>query len=733
MNRIILFFAGLLMITTSPMVQVLLVVDEWYKDHDELLPPPEGHKIERYILEVDFYDFKSVEMVVLPREPEPTFETLWTLLRDKYVEYNLMGIPLEGAVLVGDLPVPTFHIFYRSQGGGEWELTAPCEYFLMDLWDNSANPPSVYQDWEFPNGPWERFNGTDILARHNFPTSTYHGDRALEIWVSRIYATNLNYLRAEGTPWGEFLEEYGIIDAYFDKVHKRMTTPVSGTRRAIAIGRPPNFSSLQSMADLDYIFQPANIEYFDNMADLRLNQAAAWQALLQTGRPGNINYGSFQGIPFTDATYERDCRTNLQAGSYEWAAVFAHSSWLFHGFHEYRSGYDAGGGFFSVNNADSWTEKISGGCSNGRYYEWNLPWVPHANAEWSAVIPKNVNGIYAVHMYWDVIPELNSETSYYYMHGNKNFAKINNVAGAQFAGVLDQSVETPDNWHMIDHFFADEYDTLVFVMAPNNAGYTYHNRCVADAVEFRLVYAEEWRPGANYGVGKFVCYRGINYSCIQAHRSQSGWEPYRTPSLWKRDSFKIRVTPGNLAQPWNPNGFNYPVGYFASYNDINYRCLQAHTSQPGWKPPVVPALWQQDNIGPIIPNDLFDITKRGQNGFRLKNWYNRSFCDMQDEAGGQSKVLFFEGIACAICNYYQPDNLGLLYGMGHAGLTMIGNSFYNWSDNDYQVYTEALGQSGGGQIFGKAYLDYANRDFIDDDVRDNFILFGAGTLKESPY
>jgi hypothetical protein len=35
---------------------------------------------------------------------------------------------------------------------------------------------------------------------------------------------------------------------------------------------------------------------------------------------------------------------------------------------------------------------------------------------------------------------------------------------------------------------------------------------------------------------------------------------------------------------------------------------------------------------------------------------------MQDD-GGQSKVLFFEGIACRISNYLTPDNLGLLYGI----------------------------------------------------------------------
>jgi chitodextrinase len=36
----------------------------------------------------------------------------------------------------------------------------------------------------------------------------------------------------------------------------------------------------------------------------------------------------------------------------------------------------------------------------------------------------------------------------------------------------------------------------------------------------------------------------------------------------------------------------YTVGDSVTYNGHTYRCLQSHTSLPGWEPPNVPALWQ---------------------------------------------------------------------------------------------------------------------------------------------
>jgi hypothetical protein len=52
--------------------------------------------------------------------------------------------------------------------------------------------------------------------------------------------------------------------------------------------------------------------------------------------------------------------------------------------------------------------------------------------------------------------------------------------------------------------------------------------------------------------------------------------------------------------PW-ATGITYKVGDGASYQSINYNCLQAHTSQVGWEPPNAPALWSVASTGTTIP------------------------------------------------------------------------------------------------------------------------------------
>jgi hypothetical protein len=50
-------------------------------------------------------------------------------------------------------------------------------------------------------------------------------------------------------------------------------------------------------------------------------------------------------------------------------------------------------------------------------------------------------------------------------------------------------------------------------------------------------------------------------------------------------------TPPSGVQAWNPNGVAYKIGDLVTYNGHTYRCQQAHTSQAGWNPASVPALW----------------------------------------------------------------------------------------------------------------------------------------------
>ncbi|MEV0380381.1 glycosyl hydrolase family 18 protein [Nonomuraea sp. NPDC050643] len=58
--------------------------------------------------------------------------------------------------------------------------------------------------------------------------------------------------------------------------------------------------------------------------------------------------------------------------------------------------------------------------------------------------------------------------------------------------------------------------------------------------------------------------------------------------------------------PWTA----YATGALVTYNGVQYECVQGHTSQPGWEPPNVPALWKvssgggTDTTAPSVPGNL---------------------------------------------------------------------------------------------------------------------------------
>lgn len=88
----------------------------------------------------------------------------------------------------------------------------------------------------------------------------------------------------------------------------------------------------------------------------------------------------------------------------------------------------------------------------------------------------------------------------------------------------------------------------------------------------------EWVP---YAVGDEVSYGGLDYRCRQAHTSQPGWAPPQVYALWSRIS---------AGDTWAPQ-VEYQAGDEVLYDGHSYRALQGHQSQPGWEPPNVPALW----------------------------------------------------------------------------------------------------------------------------------------------
>lgn len=95
-----------------------------------------------------------------------------------------------------------------------------------------------------------------------------------------------------------------------------------------------------------------------------------------------------------------------------------------------------------------------------------------------------------------------------------------------------------------------------------------------------------WVPGERVYVGSFRFFEGFRYRVVQTHVTQEDWTPPNTTALWTLDD----ESNGDSGLEWTPN-VAYSVGQNVTHNSIEYQCLQAHTSQIGWEPPNVPALW----------------------------------------------------------------------------------------------------------------------------------------------
>lgn len=87
-----------------------------------------------------------------------------------------------------------------------------------------------------------------------------------------------------------------------------------------------------------------------------------------------------------------------------------------------------------------------------------------------------------------------------------------------------------------------------------------------------------------YPVGYKVTYNGKEYeNLIPANV----WVPDLDARWWKD------LTPVEDTSAWSGSSVAYKVNDVVTYSGSSYKCLQAHTSQAGWTPTAVPALWQK--------------------------------------------------------------------------------------------------------------------------------------------
>ncbi len=82
------------------------------------------------------------------------------------------------------------------------------------------------------------------------------------------------------------------------------------------------------------------------------------------------------------------------------------------------------------------------------------------------------------------------------------------------------------------------------------------------------------------------------YACVDLQVGGGGGNPPTTPPPTTAPPTTQPPTspPPQQGGTWRANT-SYAVGSTVTYGGATYRCIQAHTSLPGWEPPNVPALW----------------------------------------------------------------------------------------------------------------------------------------------
>lgn len=75
--------------------------------------------------------------------------------------------------------------------------------------------------------------------------------------------------------------------------------------------------------------------------------------------------------------------------------------------------------------------------------------------------------------------------------------------------------------------------------------------------------------------------------------------------------FRTTDVSAQTVPAWQPNTA-YATGTLVSFNTQEFKCLQGHTSQVGWEPPNVPALWQQVAGNPGTQDFSLTVTPASQ-------------------------------------------------------------------------------------------------------------------------
>ena len=98
---------------------------------------------------------------------------------------------------------------------------------------------------------------------------------------------------------------------------------------------------------------------------------------------------------------------------------------------------------------------------------------------------------------------------------------------------------------------------------------------------------DQWSANMAYFVGDTVVHDGSEYECIQSHTSQAGWEPPNVHALWKAEG-------GDGVPVWSqPDSTNaYNTGDKVHYPDADGPIYESTVDGNVWSPEAYPQGWQ---------------------------------------------------------------------------------------------------------------------------------------------
>ncbi|MFI0410659.1 M4 family metallopeptidase [Actinomadura sp. 3N508] len=106
---------------------------------------------------------------------------------------------------------------------------------------------------------------------------------------------------------------------------------------------------------------------------------------------------------------------------------------------------------------------------------------------------------------------------------------------------------------------------------------------------------EEMRPTTNFADAR----RATLAAAAALYGGENSTEWKTTANAWAAVNVGARVDDNDPPDDNEPpgdttwaDGKTYNAGDVVTYEGVQYRCLQSHTSMPGWTPPNVPALWE---------------------------------------------------------------------------------------------------------------------------------------------